>query len=98
VNVAVVPDTVTVPATAAPPPGVSVKVVVVTDAALMGSENDAVTVVFRATPVAEGVGVTLVTVGAVRSKSTPPSSPHEMRNGTTAAIAPRRREWKLIEM
>src|SRR5688572_28192468 len=67
VNVAVVPEVVTLPATAAPPAGVRVKVDVVSEVAATASENVAVTVVFLATLLAPAAGVVAVTVGAVRS-------------------------------
>jgi hypothetical protein len=89
VNVAVVPDAVTLPAIAAPPAGVTVNVVVVIDEPAIASEKVAVTVVARATSVAPAAGVVAVTAGEFRSTSTPPSPLQEMSKGATDSSAPR---------
>jgi hypothetical protein len=63
--VAVEPFAVTVAATLLlAPAAFSVKVVVVKDAAFIGALKFATTAVLTATPVAEAVGVTVLTVGA----------------------------------
>lgn len=92
VNVAVVPDDATVPATpATPPSGLRVNVVVVMDEARMASENIADTVVLRSTPLAKAGGAVEVTEGAFRSKSTPPSLSQEAIKGARIASAPTKR-------
>jgi hypothetical protein len=67
VKVAVLPLTVTMPATAAPPEPASVKLALVSVELVIGSENVADTAVFSATPVAPLAGDMPDTVGGVVS-------------------------------
>src|SRR5687767_13043845 len=96
VNVTVLPSTSTVPAIALPPDGVTVKVVVVRDDAAIASENVALISVFLGTRVSPLAGMVARTVGAVRSKSTPPSPLQETSRGAIATTAPRRRVRAFI--
>ena len=67
VNVAVLPLTFTVPVTAAPPVVANVKLVLVSVALVIGSENVADTEEFSARPVAPFAGDVEDTVGGVVS-------------------------------
>lgn len=79
VNDTVLPVTVTVPATAAPPTvGATVTLVVVSVAFVIGSEKVAVTGAERDTPVAPLVGVVDATVGGVRSGAAPVVKLHDV--------------------
>ena len=74
VNVAVAPPKLTVPETAVDPV-LTVKVVVVTVAALIGSLNVTDILVLTATPLAPFEGVAERTVGGAVSESPPPPPP-----------------------